>query len=500
MSEDNKKKVIIVGAGPGGLSAGMVLANRGYDVTIYEKKPYVGGRNGALKIGGYTFEIGPTFVMLPQTFIEIFRLAGRDINSYLEMKALDPLYELSYANGKTMKIYSDKEKLKQEIARLFPGEEDLYDKFMKREKKKFERIFESLKLPYMRIIHYFRWKMLKAIPFLDATISVNDVLAKYFKNPDLRIAMSFQSKYLGMSPWECPGTFTMLSYIEHTFGIYHPKGGVHKIAEAMAKVIDEEGGRVLCNTGIKKIIIKDGVAKGVILENGDEVSADMVIMNADFAQGMTDLINNEDRPKFNDEKLEKKSYSCSTFMIYLGIDKKYDLPHHKIFFSENYKHNIEEIFNGHVIPSDPSFYIHNASATDDTLSPEGHSTLYILVPVPNQKGLRIDWAKEKDIFRDRIIESVIKRAGLFDLKEHITVEKIITPDDWQSEADVYKGAVFSLAHSLDQMLYFRPHNRLQGFKNLYIVGGGTHPGSGLPTIIESGRIVSELISKDFPIE
>jgi phytoene desaturase len=495
-TDKTKKKIIVIGAGPGGLSSAMILAHRGYDVTIYEKKPYIGGRNSSLKVGGYTFELGPTFAILPQTFRDVFLEAGRNIDEVLPMKQLDPLYELHYDDGRSFNMYFDKVKLKQEIARIFPGEEKNYEKYMKSQKKKFERIYACLKVPYIRIYHYLRWKLIKALPVLDATVSVHDVLSRYFKTEEMKIAMAFQAKYLGMSPWECPGTFTILSYMEHEFGVYHPIGGVYKISETMAKIVEEEGGKIVLGAGIKEILFDGKKAKGIILDNGEEVLADAVVMNADFAHGMSNLLKESSRPKYTDKHLEKMSYSCSTFMLYLGLDKKYDMKHHQIFFAKDYKKNVEQIFNDKTLPEDPSFYIQNASATDSTLAPEGCSTLYVLVPVPNQKDKPIDWIAEKKRYRDLVIQKIIEKTGLTDIEQHIKVERIITPDDWQNDAYVYKGAVFNLAHSLDQMLYFRPHNQLEGYKNFYIVGGGTHPGSGLPTIIESGHIAADLIKKN----
>lgn len=494
-----KKKVIIIGAGPGGLSSAMILSHRGYDVTVLEKKSYVGGRNAALKVDGYTFELGPTFVMLPQTFKEIFTSAGKNISDYLNFKLLEPLYELRYNDGRNFHVYFDKVKLKQEIARVFPGEEENYDKYMRAQKRKFDRVYACLKVPYLRWYNYFRLKLIKALPVLDASVSVHDVLSRYFKSEDLKIALTFQAKYLGMSPWECPGTFTILSYIEHAFGVYHPVGGVHKISEAMATVAKENGSKIVLNSGVKEIILEGCNAKGVVLENGEKMFADAVIMNADFAQGISTLLKESDRPEYTDARLKKKGYSCSTFMLYLGVDKKYDLTHHSVTFAEDYRKNVQQIFNEKVLPEDPSFYIQNASITDVSLAPDGCSTLYVLVPVPNQNGKQIDWDTEKKRYRDLVIKKIIEKTDLKDLEQHIKVERIITPDDWQNGMDVYGGAVFNLAHSLDQMLYLRPHNRLAGYRNFYIVGGGTHPGSGLPTILESGRIAADLVCKDHSI-
>lgn len=490
-----KQKIIIIGAGPGGLSAGMILAHQGYEVVIYEKEAKVGGRNASLKAGDFTFEVGPTFVMLPDIFVEVFKLAGEKMDDYLTFKKLDILYRLNYANGNNFLVYDEKEKLKQEINRLFPGEVTGYEKFMAKQKIKFDKAFLCLKVPYQKWYHYFRWKLIKALPYLDIPYTVHQVLSKYFKNEDLKIAMSFQAKYLGMSPWHCPGIFTILSYIEHAFGIFHPMGGVHKISEAMAEVAEKNNAKINLNSPVKQVIIKDGQAVGVELENGETDMADKIIMNADFAYGMTSLVSQElHLKKYNQEDLKRRQYSCSTFMLYLGVDKKYDFPHHNIFFSNNYKQNVEEIFENKVLPQDPSFYIHNASVTDDSLAPAGKSVIYVLVPIANLEA-NINWSEQKQAFRDLIIKMIMERTEMKDLADHIEVERIITPADWQNEVNVYKGAVFNLAHNLGQMLYLRPHNEFEKIPNLYIVGGGTHPGSGLPTIVESGRITADLISE-----
>ncbi|MEI6057463.1 MAG: phytoene desaturase family protein [bacterium] len=489
------KKVAIVGAGPGGLSAAMILAHKGFDVSIYEAKPYIGGRNSALKLGDFTFELGPTFVMLPKAFEEAFALAGRDMKNYVELKELSEMYRLHYSDGRDFHVYFDKEKIEKEIVRLFPEDAGAYARFMGTQKIKFDRLYKCLTVPYMRPYNYFRLKLLKALSTMDLGKSVHDVLSKYFKNEDLKIAMSFQAKYLGMSPWDCPGAFTILSYIEHEFGIYHPMGGVHKICEAMEKVAREDGAQIFLNSPVKKILTKGTVTTGIELADGRVVEADHVIMNADFAYGMLNLFTPEQRGVYSEKKLKAKKYSCSTVMLYLGLDKKYNMPHHSIFFSADYKKNVDQIFKDKILPEDPSFYIQNASVTDPSVAPEGKSAIYVLVPAPNLSGAYIDWVKEKSIFRDKIIRLIKERTEMKDIEDHIEVERVITPAEWESEFFVHDGAVFNLAHSLDQMLYLRPHNRLEGYDNVYLVGGGTHPGSGLPTIVESGRIAATLIEE-----
>jgi phytoene desaturase len=490
-----KKKVVIVGAGPGGLTAGMLLAHHGFDVHVYEKNNYVGGRNGSIKMGEFTFDIGPTFLMLPEVLFDVFRFAERKIDNYLDLKEIEPFYRLRFKDKVDFFPSKDKSFMKDQIEKLFPGDLEGYERFMEREKIKFDNVFNCLKVPYDRLIHLARPMLLKAMPKLDLDKTLYKKLSSYFKNKDLRIAMTFQAKYLGMSPWECPAAFTILSYIEHSRGIFHPIGGLNKISEAMAKVIKEDGGNIHLSSPVKEIIVEDKTAKGVILQNGEKVMADYTIINADFAHAMTHLIKEENRRIYTDTNLKERDYSCSTFMLYLGLDKKYEIPHHNIIFADDYTTNVTEISQSKILSKDISIYIQNASGIDPTLAPAGKSAIYILVPVPNNSS-KIDWEKEKENFRRLVISKIKEKTELTDIEEHIEQEKVITPLDWENEYGIYKGATFNLSHKILQMMYFRPHNKFEEFKNCFLVGGGTHPGSGLPTIYESGRISANMIIQD----
>jgi phytoene desaturase len=423
---------------------------------------------------------------------DIFRLSGKKLENYVELIQLDPMYKLQFKD-KIFYPSTDHDKMVAEMERVFPGSTAGYDKYMKREQIKYDRLIPCLQVPYGKPKDFLSSRLLRALPYLDINHSLYSVLSKYFTGEDLRISFTFQAKYIGMSPWEAPGLFSIISFIEHGGGVFHVTGGLNQLSAKMAKAVEEDGGEIILNSEVKNLIIENKTAKGVELANGEKEYADHIIINADFANAMTKFVDREHRQKYTNQKLRDMKYSISTFMLYLGVDKIYDnIQHHNIIFADDYEKNVREISNKKVLPDDPSIYIQNASITDSTLAPEGKSTLYILVPVPNTTGL-VDWDKEKEPFTQKVLNLLESRAGLKDLRKHIEYMKVITPQDWEQKLDVYNGATFNLAHNLGQMLYWRPHNEFEEFKNCYLVGGGTHPGSGLPTIYESGRISAELV-------
>ncbi len=494
------KEIIIIGAGPGGLAAGMLLAHQGYNTTIYEKQEYIGGRNSSFKLGEYTFDLGPTFFMMTDVLETIFHTTGKNMEDYFEIKHLDPMYRLKFSGGRELYPSQDKEKMKKTLEAFAPGSFSGYLKYLRKEERKYGKLIPCLSMPYGKLSDFLSWQLVSSLPYLDAHTSLYNVLGRYYDDPDVRIAFTFQAKYIGMSPWSAPGLFSIISYIEHGGGIYHVTGGLNQLAQGMKKAFEEDGGTVQTGTPVKEVLIQNKKATGVRLKNGKEVKSDYVIINADFAQAMKTLIPVEHRKKYTDKKLDKKKYSCSTYMLYLGVNKTYPhIPHHSIIFADDYKKNVEEITDSKILSEDPSLYVQNACVTDSTLAPKGKSTLYVLIPVPNNKS-HIDWNQKKKTFRDNIINLLETRGGYKGLKESIEQEKIITPLDWEQEKDVFKGATFNLAHNMGQMLFFRPHNQFEEFGNCYLVGGGTHPGSGLPTIYESGRITAELIRKKDGIE
>ncbi|MTH53309.1 phytoene desaturase [Bacillus mangrovi] len=489
------KKIIVIGAGPGGMAAALQLAGRGYDVHVYEKQNYIGGRNSSFEMNGFTFDMGPTFLSMVHLAEEIFEESGKNLYDYLELKEIDDMYELIFGD-KSLHMTRNPEEMKKRIEEFAPGDGDGYLAFIRDTEKKMDRLTPILQSRMDRFRHYLSWRVLRAIPKLTLTKSLYEVLSHYFKDERMKLAFTFQSKYLGMSPWECPGAFSILSYMEHAYGIFHPVGGVNQLPKAMASAFKELGGSIHLGRGVDKLILDGRKVQGVKLETGEEIMAAEVVINGDFGHAVSNFVEEGSLKKYAKEKLEKKKFSCSTFMIYLGLDKVYDLPHHTILFAEDYKKNVEEITKTMTLSEDPSIYIQNASVTDPTLAPPGKSALYILAPVPsNISG--IDWDQEKGRFRELIFKTLQERTEFKDLEKHIEAERILTPKEWEREIFVYKGATFNLAHNLTQMMVLRPHNEFEELEHAWLVGGGTHPGSGLPTILESARITVNMLDEKY---
>lgn len=485
-------RIAIVGAGPGGLAAAMLLARQGARVTLFEKDPVVGGRTKTVTApGGYKFDIGPTFFLYPRILAEIFELCGERLADHVDLVKLDPQYHVVFEGGGDIKATANVERLAAEIAKVAPADAPNVQRFMAENRKKLELFRPVLEQAFDNPLGVMSPAMLQALPMMRPFASVDGDLKRYFADPRVRLAFSFQTKYLGMSPYQCPSLFTILSFLEYEHGVFHPIGGCGAVSEAMAKLAADMGVDIRLSAGVERVVYENGRACGVEVD-GQRIAADAVVINGDFAHAARRLIPEEHRPRWKDAKIDKARLSCSTFMLYLGLEGELpDLEHHTILLSDDYENNINEISTCRM-PTKPSFYVQNAARTDPSMAPQGHSSLYVLVPVPNLRS-GTDWAAETPRFRAQVLER-LKVIGLDDIESRIRYERVITPADWQGEFAVNEAATFNLAHDLGQMLYFRPHNRFGG--GVYLVGGGTHPGSGLPVIYEGARITAKLLLQD----
>jgi phytoene desaturase len=388
--------------------------------------------------------------------------------------------------------------MEREIEKLSPADAVHFRRFLADNRRKLNRFQFVLENPFLTWRSMLRWPLIKMLPLFRPWLSLDAELGRYFRDPRIRLAFSFQSKYLGMSPFQCPSLFSILSFLEYEFGVFHPIGGCAAVMDRMAQIADEMGVEINLGEPVREVLLEAGRAVGVRTDSGEH-RADAVLINADFADAMTKLVPNSARRRWTDERIARKRFSCSTFMMHLGLNGIYDdVAHHTIYMARDYERNLHEIESEHVLSDDPSIYVQNACVIDPSLAPAGMSTLYVLAPVSHQHP-NIDWARDRSRFRTVVLRQ-LEKLGLDDLNSRICFEKIVTPDDWQSQYAVHRGATFSMAHTLGQMLYWRPHNRFEDVEGAYLAGGGTHPGSGLPVIFESARISVRLLLNEFGMD
>jgi phytoene desaturase len=491
-------RIAIVGAGPGGLAAAMLLAAQGAAVEVFERQSRVGGRTRRLEEGPYRFDCGPTFFMMPYVLEEIFAATGARLADEVELLRLDPMYRLVLGReGEppiTLDATADIDEMSRRISRIDPADGAAFGRFIRDNRRKLDLMTPLLRRPIRSLLDLLSWDAMKAGPTIRPGESLWRLLGRYFRHPQIRLALSFQSKYLGMSPFECPSLFSILPFIEYEYGIWHPRGGCNALVEAMARRVEALGGSIRLGAAVDRLEFEGRKVRGVV-SGGELHRFDHVVLNADASWALRNLVPAALRPRWSDSRLDAMDYSCSTFMLYLGVEGEIGLPHHTIRTSDRYEQNLEEISSLGVLSEDPSLYVCNPSRLDPTLAPKGHSSLYVLVPVPNLDRSRrggLDWAAAAPGFREKTLDLVEELAAAPDLRGRIRAIRTVTPETWRSEG-IHAGATFNLAHSLPQMLHRRPPHRLPDLDGVWLVGGGTHPGSGLPVIFLSSQITSRLI-------
>lgn len=477
----------------------MLLARAGLHVRVLERLDVPGGRTSTITTPeGFRFDLGPTFFLYPRVLDEIFADCGYDLRREVEMVRLDPQYRLVFGAGGELLATPNTERMEAEVARLAPADRGAFTRFMTANREKFERFAPFLEQPFESWLDLVTPDLLKLMPILKPWKSLDSELGSFFSDERIRLAFTFQSKYLGMSPFRCPSLFSILSFLEYEHGVFHPTGGCGAVSTAMARIATDMGVEIRYNEPVESLEFEGRKVTAVQTPQA-RYAADATVVNADFARTMTRLVPDRLRRRWSDRKIASKRFSCSTFMLYLGIEGRYDdIPHHTIYLSKNYRENLADIETRHRLGSDPSMYVQNAGITDSTLAPPGMSTLYLLIPVTHRHP-NIDWRREATAYREVALDQ-LDRIGIHGIRERIRYEKMITPDDWQDDYEIYRGATFNLSHDLKQMLHLRPHNRFEDLEGVYLVGGGTHPGSGLPVIYSSARITSDLLLEDLGVD
>jgi phytoene desaturase len=495
-----QEKVIIIGSGFGGLGAAARLASRGYEVEIFEKRDKPGGRAYVYEIDGFKFDAGPTVITAPFMFDEIFEQAGRKRADYVKFVQLDPFYRIFNHEGRSFDYNDDPAFIHEQIRQWNPADVAGYDRFMATTQAIFEKGFVELAdKPFLNV-----GDMLRVAPDLiklKSHLSVYKYASQFVENDFLRRVFSFHPLLIGGNPFDASSIYAMIHYLEREWGIHFAMGGTGALVDALARLIEELGGKFHYNTEVEEILVDGRRATGIRLRDGSLHQADHVISNADVAWTYLNMIPSKARGLRNSDFRYKNltKYSMSLFVIYFGTKRRYNdtnLAHHNIILSERYQGLLDDIFNRKVLAEDFSLYLHMPTISDPSLAPEGGETFYVLSPVPHL-GADIDWTRAAKPYRDAIMQ-FLEDNYLPDLQANIVAEHYIDPLHFQGTLNSHLGAAFSVQPTLTQSAWFRPHNRSEDFENLYFVGAGTHPGAGLPGVLSSSKIVEQLIAEVAP--
>lgn len=495
-----KKTVTVIGAGVAGLASAIRLQNKGYEVTIIEKDDLPGGKMNRIRLDGYQFDLGPTIVMMPELYREVFEEAGRDPDDYIPMQRLDPMYSSYFDKGEVH--YEVSNDLVKNIEMFESISSDDAEGFLKYLSDLYHRFNIAkdhfLQRPFREAKDFYNPFMISQGLKLKTLNNAENLLKKYIKDRRMRQMISFQTLYIGISPAKGPSLYTIIPMIEFLYGIWFIKGGMHTMASAMERLFLELGGQIKYNAEVEQIVIEDGKASGVLL-NGEIMHSDLVMCNADFPYAMKNLIKEpQHKGKYTDKKIDGMDYSCSCFVLYLGMDKKYPQIEnvHNFVFSENLDKNIEQIFNGEII-EDPSLYMYIGSKKDQTMAPEGKDGIYVLMPISDLKTMKYEWTDEvAAMYREKMISKLKNLPGMTDIEEEIVTETMITPLDFEERYNAYNGATFGLRPTLTQSVHLRPQSKATHCDNLYFTGSSTHPGAGVPIVLLSSKIAVGELLKD----
>lgn len=487
------KKIIIVGAGFGGLSAGALLAQQGHDVTIVEKNEQVGGRASVWQKDGFVFDMGPSWYLMPEVFERFFNLCGKKASDYYTLKRLPTSYRIFFAPDDYIDITDNLDETKALFEKLEPGSSKKFDEYLAQAAYQYKvSIEEFLYKEYTSIFDFFSKRMLIEGSRLHVFENMEKYVSRYFTNEKLRRILQYHMVFLGGTPKNTPAIYSLLSHVDFNLGVWYPDGGIGKVAEGLAAVAREQGCAIMCDNEVLKINSSNGKVTSITTKQGD-MTCDLVVVNADYQWAETKLLSDQDRT-YSERYWNKRTIAPSGFVIYLGVNKKLkNLQHHSLYFGRDWMQHFDAIFKAPDWPTDPSYYICTPSKTDPTTAPEGKENIFILVPVAS--GLD----DSSDTFREgyarkiiRHLESVIGET----FESDIIVKRIFSHRDFSERYHAFKGTALGLSHTLMQTALFRPQHKSKKVEGLYYTGQYTHPGIGMPMTLISSEIVSNVIKED----
>lgn len=487
-----KKKVLVVGAGFGGLTASALLAHRGWDVTVLEKHSTPGGRARLWAQEGYLFDMGPSWYLMPEVFEGFFRLFGKERKDYYELEKLDPYYQVIFGDGERVTITPHLEQTLDTFESFEPGGAKRLQAYLEQARYKYEvAMRDFLYRDYRTLWDFLNRKLLIEGSRLGVFSSLDRFVEKYFKDHRAKKILEYAMVFLGASPKNTPGLYSIMSHVDLNLGVYYPRGGIHAIVQGLLKLCEEQGVRFLFDTEVKSILVRERNAVGVRTTQGD-VLADRVVVNADYSHAELDLLPEECRT-FPRSYWEKAVWAPSMFIAYLGTSRKIpSLTHHNLYFSDSWDEHFHSIFTEPEWPENPSFYLSCPSKTDPMAAPSDGESLFFLIPVA--PGLE-DTEELRESYFQRMMDKAEAILGE-KIRPYLRVKRLYSQKDFRSDYHAWGGTALGLSHTLRQTAIFRPPRRSRKVKGLYYTGHYPHPGVGVPSVFICSVITAEAMEKD----
>ncbi|HEX6242908.1 MAG TPA: phytoene desaturase [Polyangiales bacterium] len=501
MAEPKSKRgrAAVIGSGFGGLAAAIRLQHAGFDTIVYEARDKPGGRAYVYEEQGFVFDGGPTVITAPHCFEELFELTGRKLSDYVELLPVSPFYRLLWEDGDRFDYVGDTEAMLAQIKARDPRDAEGYLRFVEYARRVFDIGYSELvDQPFLRFSD-----MVKVAPDLirlRADRSVYGVVSRFVRDEHLRQALSFHSLLVGGNPFDTSSIYTLIHHLERKWGVHFPRGGTGALVNALVKLFQELGGCLELSSPVESVRLeqREGRATHLLRTPRGEQRFDLVVSNADVHHTYATLLKDAAPAQRRARKIARMRWSMSLFVLYFGTNRRYtdEVVHHTVLFGPRYRELLREIFQGPALPDDFSLYLHAPTRTDPSLAPPGCETFYVLSPVPHLGSADLDWDQIAPAYAERILAAL--ERTLPDLRKHVVVKRWLTPKGFQSDLRSYQGSAFSCAPTLTQSAWFRPHNRDPEIEGLYLVGAGTHPGAGLPGVVNSAKATARVILEDFP--
>jgi phytoene desaturase len=495
-----RRRAAVIGSGFGGLAAAIRLQSMGFDTICYEAQDQPGGRASVYEDRGFVFDAGPTVITAPHCLEELFELSGRRLSQYVRLLPVTPLYRLQWSDGVVFDYVADEQGLIDQVRRVSPRDVDGYRRFADYTRRVFAKGYEELgAVPFLNFTD-----MVRSAPhlaLLRADRSVYATVSRFVRDEHLRQAFSFHPLLVGGNPLETSCIYTLIHWIERKWGVFFPEGGTGALVRGLARLFHDLGGRLRLDAAVDQVTLQtegNALRHVVHAAGGSPEAFDVVVSNADVHHTYSRLYRGVDAARRRQRRLERMTWSMSLFVLYFGTSRRYGhLAHHTILFGPRFRGLLRDIFHGDRLPADFSLYLHAPSVTDPGMAPPGGESFYVLSPVPHLGSAAIDWEACGPAYGDAILESLERH--LPGLRDSIVTRRHFTPVDFAARFNAYHGSAFSVAPTLTQTAYFRPHNRDPEIPGLYLVGAGTHPGAGVPGVINSAKATCDTIAADFHV-